>query len=219
MSNFAKEMVARYAGRIDNATLRERVMLFVAAALVLVGCVNYFLIDPLRATQKRLGAQINQREGELRTVQSDLQRIARQLDSDPDAANRKRVSELRAEVTDLDAKIRAEQQRFTPPDRMRRVLEEMLERNKGLRLVDMKTLPVGDMTASQGQTARHVFRHGVELTLAGSYLDLHAYLRALERLPTQLYWGKAEMLVTEYPVATLKLTVYTLSFDQAWLVV
>ena len=75
------------------------------------------------------------------------------------------------------------------------------------------------MAASQGQAARRVFRHGVELTLAGSYLDLHAYLRALEGLSTQLYWGKAELSVTAYPVATLKLTVYTLSFDQAWLVV
>jgi len=64
-----------------------------------------------------------------------------------------------------------------------------------------------------------VFRHGVELTLAGSYLDLYAYLSALEGLQTQLYWGRAEMSVAEYPVATLKLTVYTLSFDQAWLVV
>jgi MSHA biogenesis protein MshJ len=219
MSHPAMDFFRPYTSRIDNATLRERVMLFAAAALVLIGCVNYVLIDPLRATQKRLGAQINQREGELRTVQGELQRIAREFDSDPDAINRKRVSALQAEVADLDVKIKAEQNRFTPPDRMRRVLEEMLERNKGLHLVGMKTLPIGDMTASQGQAARHVFRHGVELTLAGSYLDLHAYLRALEGLSTQLYWGKAEMLVTAYPVATLKLTVYTLSFDQAWLVV
>jgi MSHA biogenesis protein MshJ len=219
VSHPIKEFFVRQAGRIDNATLRERVMLFAAAVLVFIGGVNYVLIEPLSATQKRLGAQISQREGELRTVQSELQRLGRTLDSDPDVVNRKRVSELRMEVADLDAKIKAEQQRFTPPDRMRRVLEEMLERNKGLHLVDMKTLPVGDMTASQGQGSRHVFRHGVELTLAGTYLDLHAYLRSLEGLSTQLYWGKAEMLVTAYPVATLKLTVYTLSFDQAWLVV
>ena len=219
MSQTAKELLGRVADRIDNATLRERIMLFAAAALVLIGCVNYVLIDPLRATQKRLGAQINQRAGELRTVQAELQRNAHALGSDPDSVNRQRVSELRAEVSALDAKIKAEQQRFTSPDRMRGVLEEMLERNKGLRLLDMKTLPVSNMTASQGQAARRVFRHGVELTLAGSYLDLHAYLVALEGLSTQLYWGKAEMRVTHYPVATLTLTVYTLSFDQAWLVV
>jgi hypothetical protein len=38
-------------------------------------------------------------------------------------------------------------------------------------------------------------------------------------MSTQLYWGKVEMSVSAYPVTTLKLTVYTLSFDKAWLVV
>jgi len=99
------------------------------------------------------------------------------------------------------------------------VLEEMLERNKRLRLVDLKTLPITDLAATQGPAGRRIFRHGVELTLDGGYLDLHAYLQALERLSTQLYWGKLEMSVAAYPVATLKLTVYTLSFNQAWLVV
>lgn len=209
----------RYAERIDNATLRERALLFAAAALILVFVVNAVLIQPLRDTQRRLSAEIDQRQGELRTVQSELQRLAGAQDADPDARNRKRAAELRAELAALDAKIAAEQKRFTSPQRMRALLEEMLERNKRLRLVDLKTLPVTDLSASQGQAGRRVFRHGVELTLAGSYLDLHAYLQALEGLPTQLYWGRAEMSVPAYPVATLKLIVYTLSLDQAWLVV
>jgi MSHA biogenesis protein MshJ len=123
------------------------------------------------------------------------------------------------EVNSLDASIAEEQRRFTPPQRMRKVLEGMLERGKRLQLLDMKTLPASDLSATQGQSGRRVFRHGMEITLAGSYLDLYAYLHGLEALPTQLYWGRAEMSVAEYPVVTLKLTVYTLSFDQAWLVV
>lgn len=209
----------RYAERIDNATLRERALLFSAAALILVFVVYAVLVKPLRDTQHRLGAEVAQHERELRTVQTELQRIAKTRDADPDAQNRRRASELRAEVAALDAKIASEQRRFTSPQRMRAVLEEMLERDKRLRLVDLKTLPITDLSASQGQAGRRVFRHGVELTLAGGYLDLHAYLKALEGTSTQLYWGKAEMSVTGYPVATLKLVVYTLSFDQAWLVV
>lgn len=209
----------RYFERVDNATLRERALLFAAAALILIFIANVTLIKPLRDTQRRLSTDLAQREGELRTVQSELQRLARTRDADPDVRNRGRVSELRAEVAALDAKIASEQRRFTSPQRMRVVLEEMLERDKRLRLVDLKTLPITDLAASQGQAARRVFRHGVELTLSGSYLDLHAYLAALEGLSTQLYWGRAEMSVTGYPVTTLKLTVFTLSFDQAWLVV
>jgi MSHA biogenesis protein MshJ len=209
----------RYVERIDNASVRERALLFGAAALVLVFIVNSALIEPLRAKQRRLVAETAQRERELRTVQAEVQRQALSRAADPDAQNRRRATELRAELASLEARIVAEQRRFTSPQRMREVLEEMLERDKRLRLVDLKTLPITDLAGTQGQAGRRIFRHGVELTLSGSYLDLHAYLAALERMPTQLYWGKVEMSVSAYPVTTLKLTVYTLSFDKAWLVV
>jgi MSHA biogenesis protein MshJ len=209
----------RYAERIDNATLRERVLLFAAAALIVIFVVNATLIQPLRDTQRRLGADIAQKEAELRTIQGGLQRMMQAQRVDPDARNRERIAQLQLEVNSLDASIAEEQRRFTPPQRMRQVLEEMLERGKRLQVLDMKTLPASDLAATQGQSGRRVFRHGMEITLAGSYLDLYAYLHGLEALPTQLYWGRAEMSVAEYPVATLKLTVYTLSFDQAWLVV
>ena len=212
-------VLRRYVERIDNASLRERALLFGAAALVLVFIVNFALIEPLRAKQRRLVAETAQRERELRTVQAEVQRQALSRAADPDAQNRKRATELRAELAALEASILAEQRRFTSPQRMREVLEEMLERDKRLRLVDLKTLPITDLAGTQGQAGRRIFRHGVELTLSGSYLDLHAYLAALERMSTQLYWGQAEMSVSAYPVTTLKLTVYTLSFDKAWLVV
>jgi len=214
-----KALFKQYAQRIDNASLRERVLLFLAAALVLAFVVNAMLIKPLRDAQRRLSSDIAQNQLELRTIQGEVQRLARAREGDPDVRNREHAAALRAEIAALDTRIAEEQRRFTTPQRMRAVLEEMLQREKRLRLIDLKTLPVTDLAATQGQAGRRVYRHGVEMTLAGSYLDLHAYLSALEGLPTQLYWGRAEMSVSEYPVATLKLTVYTLSFDQAWLVV
>jgi MSHA biogenesis protein MshJ len=214
-----KAALKRYAERIDNATLRERALLFGAAALALVFLVNSLLVQPLRARHRVLGGEIARQEGELRILQSELQRLARAQDSDPDAMNRRRAAQLRAELAALESNLVEEQRRFTSPQRMREVLEEMLQRNKGLHLVELKTLPIADLAGAQGPAARRVYRHGVELTVSGSYLELYAYLAALERLSTQLYWGKVDMQANAYPVATLKLTVYTLSFDQAWLVV
>lgn len=213
------ELLNRYAERIDNATLRERVLIFLAAALVLVFLFNAALIQPLRDTQRRVAAEIAQKERELRAVQSSLQRMMRGRDADPNAQNRERVAQLKVELQGLEASIAEMQRRFTPPDRMRAVLEEMLQRDRRLQLVDLRTLPVTVLSDSPAQGGRRIFRHGVEMTLAGTYLDLHAYLQVLEALPTQLYWGRAELAVAGYPVATLKLTVYTLSVEQAWLVV
>lgn len=213
---------ARLAERIDSATLRERVMLFGAAALVIAFVVHTLLISPLHSRQQQLGAEIAQKEKALRIVQTELQRLARARGTDPDERNRAKVAQLREELVELDARIADQQRRFTDPQRMRAVLEGMLERNPRLHLVDLRTLPVKELSIAQGQGPRgahRVYRHGVEMTVAGRYLDIHAYLKSLEGAPSQLYWGGAEMTVSEYPVARLKVTVYTLSFNRAWLVV
>ncbi len=214
-----KALLRRYAERIDGATLRERALLFAAVSLVLVFVVNAVLIEPLRAKQRRFAAEITRQQGELRTVQTEVQRLAQSRAADPDAQSRKRAAEVGVELATLEASLVEQQRRFTTPQRMREVLQEMLERDRRLRLVDLKTLPITNLAGTQGQAGRSIFRHGVELTLSGSYVDLYAYLAALERSSSQLYWGRLEMSVSAYPVVTLKLTVYTLSFDKAWLVV
>jgi len=61
--------------------------------------------------------------------------------------------------------------------------------------------------------------HSVEPLDSGGYFDLQAYLRDLEKLPTQIYWGRAELTAQDYPRSTLKLLLYTLSFERAWMLV
>jgi MSHA biogenesis protein MshJ len=216
-----KALLRRYAERIDAATLRERVMIFLAATAVLIFVVNAALIEPLRAKQKRIAAETTQLAQDLEAVQVQLGTIVQKVARDPDAANRARLMALREQLAQLNSRVVQEQRRFTPPDRMRDVLEEMLRRNRELALVDLKTLPVTPIGASPagGATQGGAYRHGIEFTVSGSYAQLYEYLRTLERLPTQLYWGQADLVATDRSVLTLKLTAYTVSFDPAWLIV
>ena len=62
-----------------------------------------------------------------------------------------------------------------------------------------------------------LYRHGVQLVLQGSYLEMIDYLEALEAMPTQLFWGAAALDAAQYPQARLTLTLYTLSLDQKWI--
>ena len=62
-----------------------------------------------------------------------------------------------------------------------------------------------------------LWRHGVELTVRGSYVDLLRYLDAVERLPVRVYFGRAVLDATQYPEVDLRLTVYTLGMDRSWL--
>ena len=217
-----KDQLKRVVERIDAATLRERVLIFLALAAVLVFAANAAVLEPLRVQQKRLATENEQRRKELQTLQASVQQLASKAGAqDPDAINRRRQAELRAELSALNARIEQEQRRFTPPERMRSVLEEMFERNRRLALVDLRTLapvPVGTARGGPGGTPG-LYRHGIELTISGTYPELYEYLRTLERMPTQIYWGRAELAVSDYPRSTLKLTVYTVSFDRAWLIV
>jgi MSHA biogenesis protein MshJ len=224
-----KETLKRYAERIDAASLRERVMIFLAATLVLAFLVNVALLEPLRAAQKRNLAESAQLREEMKPVQGQIATMAQSAARDLNAPNRAKLAELREQLAQLGTRVAQEQRRFTPPERMRGVLEEMLRRNRGLALLDLKTLPV--MPVAVGGSAvpgapkpaagppSGIYRHGIEFTVSGSYSQVYDYLRALENLPTQLYWARAELVVTEHPVLTLKLTAFTVSFDPAWLIV
>jgi MSHA biogenesis protein MshJ len=77
-------------------------------------------------------------------------------------------------------------------------------------------------TAGAGQGAMPkprelLYRHGVEIVLQGSYLDMIQYMDALQALPNQLFWGKARLDAGQYPNSRLTLTLYTLSLDTKWM--
>ncbi len=73
--------------------------------------------------------------------------------------------------------------------------------------------------AGAGDTASNLYKHSIEMRVAGSYNDLARYLAALEGMPQRIIWEKAELTVEKHPRCVLILTVYTLSLDKRWLTV
>lgn len=229
----------QYSAKVDAFSLRERVMIFAGAAVVLIALLNAALIEPEFLKQRRLSREVSQRQGEIRVMREQLQKMAMVRQADPDQALRRQLEALRAKAAELDKRLAEEQRKFAPPDRIGALLEEMLSRNRRLQLVDMRTLPVAALgraaegvkspakpatdkpaaTGTPSPASGPIYRHGVEITVTGSYLDLLAYLRDLEKLPNQMYWGNLDLAVAAYPQVTLKLSVYTLSLDLAWLIV
>lgn len=241
-----KRLWQRYVERVDAASLRERVIIFAAAAVMLVALLDAVLIEPQLATQKRLSREVAQRQGEIKLMQEQLQKLALAREASPDQANQRRLETLRQRIAATEARLAEEQRKFAPPEQVGALLDQMLARNRRLQLVDMRSLPVANLAAGPGagpaetdkpaapkpaavsptaakpvvpSAGSQIYRHGVEITVSGSYLELLAYLKDLEKLPSQLYWGRIELSTAAYPQVTLKLSVYTLSLDLSWLVV
>lgn len=71
--------------------------------------------------------------------------------------------------------------------------------------------------AGGANAAPSLYRHGVEITLEGSFGELLSYLRTLEAMPQHVLWGGLRMKTTQHPTTVMTLRLYTLSRDRTWL--
>ncbi len=238
MKQYWKTLVTK----IDSLSLRERVMVFMMATVVLVAVLNATVIDPLYAKQKLLSFQANQYQAQMAAIQTEIQQKIQAHQFDPDMANQIRLKEVKLKATKMNTDLMEMQKGLVSPDKMAALLEDILKRNGSLHLVSLKTLPGSNLSESKAREEQSdvdgnaggaapvaqknepkkpvdspVFKHGVEIVVQGGYLDLLKYMTELEAMPWQLFWGKVNLNVEEYPRATLTLTLYTLSLDKKWL--
>ncbi len=222
----------RLSARVDKMSLRERAMVLAGVLVLLYVAFDALSFTPTAARRKAVVDQLNQRRNEIVVLQAQLQ--GRGSASDPDAANRLRLKEARDEIAALESDAKQQSAQLISADRMRSVLQQMVASRPGLQLVELRTLPRStvvmaaepqksspEVSARDSQAAPDqagtIYKHGVELTVQGRYLDLLAYLKQIEALPVRLYWDKLEMRVVEHPIVSMHITLYTISLDKAWL--
>lgn len=229
--------------RLDALTLRERAMVFVAVVAAILFLIYIVSVEPLLNKQKALNLQIKTQQNQIAGIDMEIAAKAQGFVVDPDLSTRERLKAVRQEIDTTSAGLMAVQKGLVAPDKIAPLLGHLLRGNGKLKLVSMKTLPVTGLNeaaqpkaeaapAAQAQPASPaaggkptapvkprelLYRHGVEVVLQGSYLDMVSYMEALEALPVQLFWGKAQLDAQQYPNSRLTLTLYTLSLDQKWM--
>jgi len=215
------EIVLKYAKRIDAMSLRERVTVFIGAVLVLVAIADYGLLEPILRRQ-RLSAQDNQRQlDEIHAMQAQLQGYAQAQLSDGANAKRQRLQKRRAELAELDRALGGGEGELVTADRMTRMLAEILKRNPEIELISLRSLPATGLTqvpTAGSSSSATLYRHGIEVTVSGSYFRMLNYVSDLERNPAKILWGSMD-LQASYPSVTLKVTLYTLSPEKTWLLI
>lgn len=222
--------------KLDAMTLRERAMVFAAVVAAILFLLYTVSLEPLLNKQKLLRGQIKQQQNQVAGIDLEISAMAQGFIVDPDAATREKLQAVRHEIDTTSAGLMAVQKGLVAPNKIAPLLEQLLRGNGKLKLMSMKTLPVAGLneavlpaepppaaapapaSAKAAPKPRELlYRHGVEIVLQGSYLDMISYMEALESLPVQLFWGKARLDAQQYPNSRLTLTLYTLSLDQKWM--
>jgi MSHA biogenesis protein MshJ len=225
-----KEQWRRLAARFDALMMRERLLVLVGVVVATALLYDTLVLQPLEARKKRLERQIAEARHNIKLAEVVLS--AQGPVADAEAVKRAYRDALRKQLAEIDQGIQGVQRGLVPPERMGKLLEEMLSRSRGLQLVTLRTLPVRRVDAAAvapagkpavkpgaKESERTVFQHGFELTLQGSYADVHGYLAQLEKLPWRMFWGRITVNAEHHPRLRVTLTVLTLSLNKAWLIV
>jgi MSHA biogenesis protein MshJ len=223
--------------RLDAMTLRERAMVFTAVVAGILFLIYTVSAEPLLKKQSALQLQIKQQQNQITGIDQEIVAKAQGFKVDPDAATREQLNAVRRDIDATSNSLMAVQKGLVAPDKIAPLLEHLLRGNGRLKLISLKTLPVTGLNEAAKPAAAQtpvpaptpagqpapakprelLYRHGVEIVVQGSYLDMVNYMAALESLPVQLFWGKANLDAQQYPNSRLTLTLYTLSLDQKWM--
>jgi MSHA biogenesis protein MshJ len=221
-----KQQFERLAARFDALALRQRGLIFGGVLLGAIFLFYLMALEPKLAAKKRITLQI----AEAQKSAATLQQLKGQ-GQDPAATRRGERDALRKQLADLDKTMGQIQRGLVPPERTGRLLEEVLRGSRGLHLVSLRTLPLrrfdprsgasGEASQSANEADRQLYQHTFEITIQGSYADVHDYLRRAEQLPWRLFWSRISLASNpeQYPKLTVTLTVQTLSLSKAWLIV
>jgi len=213
---FLRDLLDRY----DQLSLRERVIVLIAALLLIALVWDSVFMGPLDRERRGRLQQIDALRAEVTGLEQSIEALVAQGAANPVRSDRATVEALGAEIAELERRLVGATSGLIDPREMSHVLEQVLARAQRLTLHGLQTLPpqaVAAPNTQPGAPAAQIYKHGVELELSGSYLDTLYFLQALEALPWRFFWDRIEYAVEEHPRGRIKLRLYTLGLEEGWI--
>jgi MSHA biogenesis protein MshJ len=208
-------LAARTLARFDALATRERALVAGATLIGIVLAWYALFLEPTTDHKLRL-------EAELSTLDQTLQQASHSIEeadaTDPANVARREKHRLEERLAAVNAQLASQSAGLIPPERMVQVIHDVLSRQRGVRLVSLHNEPVTTLvppSAEGHSTGPYV--HPVEIVVEGTYLDVLAYLRALEALEWRFYWRLLELESTTYPLNRIRIELITLSLDKDWI--
>jgi MSHA biogenesis protein MshJ len=221
-----KQRITTLIQAVDRLSLRERLFVLGAGLAILGGLWEAALASPLDARKHEAAARVEALKDRLQVLDKALSSAAAGM-TEGMPAQLSQLTALRDRVAAGDQEVRVFTSDLVDPKEMRLVLEELLRRQGGLKLVTATNLPAKPLVESTAEPAAdgakpkssepQLYRHTLVLTLEGSYLDCLAYLEAVEKLPWHFFWSRIEFKEDGYPRNAILLELRTLSLDKEWI--
>lgn len=210
-------MLNNFQEKFAALSQREKIIIIATLLVGLWFGWDNFLYQPNRKKQQALVEEMSKLNVQITEKKIAAIKLESNALTDPNLTNKNKLAELKAEYQRLQERMMEGEKSFVPPHLMAVALGDILNQNNQLTLIKLDTLPVATLIKSKQAQQNPIYKHGLEITFSGSYLDTLNYLKALEALPWHFIWESVNFQVKEYPTAETTIKTYTLSFKEGWL--
>ncbi|MBF0124921.1 MAG: hypothetical protein HQL60_06270 [Magnetococcales bacterium] len=225
-----REQFETLNSRFVALSRRERIILISGIMMGGVVAWNTWQWTPWEKQLQEIGQQqdeIHQRMDAVLVLQRE---VTQRATMDPDKEWRTERDKLQKRLADVKDKLERATHDLVQPQQMTRILEQVLAQDTNLKLLEITSVPAVQIFADDEYKDKDgdkkkkkpvnpdevVYQHGTVLLLEGDYINLLNYLKKLESMSLVLYWDRLEYIVTDYPKATIRITVHTISRHQEW---
>lgn len=215
--------IKQQLARVDELSLRERVILFVGILVALFVAWDVVLMSPTTLHEKSVQQRIDNLHSQIATLNKSISQLVASRSSNPNAELRIKLETVQADSARLDAQLSSATAGLVPPNQMVNLLEQVLARQHGLRLVSVENEPpqpllkITDGTDVQTAESGSLYEHGLQIVFQGNYADIMAYLQALEHMKWHFYWDALDLQVKKYPISQVTIRVHTLSLHKGYI--
>ena len=218
--------------RLNQKTPRERAILCAAALALSYALADSVLLNTqftrFRGATQKQGALLQ----ESKMLQQQEQTLQMLLKSDPNTPLREQKKSIRQQLEIIEQQLGSMKSTLVQPGQIIPLLQELLKSHRSLKITGLRLLPPEPITDSKttaptaavtadakttpsaaSQPVALLWRHRIELTLAGNYLEILGYLEELEGLPWRFSWPQITIKAQDAAATTATVVIGTYSLN------
>lgn len=226
-----------YSDKFQAITPREQVLVLLSGVVAITFILYSLFIDENSLRADTFTHDIKRVEANIKAKQQTITIFEQALLEDPNKAVNDQIAQYENKLGQIDTALLTLTSDLIDPIQMRFALIELLQLQKGVSLLAFDVLPaqavsmtptldnniadniqasqpenkVNDGTKTTDVSSLVLYKHGIKLTLSGSYFQLRDYLSKLEQLKWTFFWHKFDYKLKQYPESVLEVELYSLS--------
>lgn len=200
--------------RLNERTARERAILCLAAVVLIYTLADATVFGTNYTRLQNANRNTVRLQQEYRQQQQQSQALQLMLQADPNTPFRQRQKQLQEQLEQGEIELGKIESTLIQPQQAVSLLRDIIKAHPGARISGLKLLspkPIRDphggeaaavatqataAGAAPAEAAILLWRHDIEVQLEGGYLDILAYVEALERQPWRFTWPQLKIETT-----------------------